>query len=125
MAVEIKICGMTNADDVATALEYGADYIGFVLYDKSPRGITPQLLRKIMDSTDSNLKAVGVFVNESRDYVKKVVDDCGLYAAQLHGCEDPSSFVDFGPRTWRAVSLGEYDNCKVDRSYSAERYSRF
>ncbi len=123
MAVEIKICGMTNADDVATALEYGADYIGFVLYDKSPRGITPQLLRKIMDSTDSNLKAVGVFVNESRDYVKKVVDDCGLYAAQLHGCEDPSSFVDFGPRTWRAVSLGEYDNCKVDlKEWAVDRF---
>ena len=123
MAIEIKVCGMTNADDVAAAIEYGADYVGFVLYDKSPRGITPQLLQKIMDSVGSTLKAVGVFVNESRDYVEKIVDDCGLYAAQLHGCENPSDFVDFGPRMWRAVSLGEYDNCKVDlKEWSVDRF---
>ena len=114
---------MTNVDDVEAAIEYGADYVGFVLYDKSPRGITPQLLRKIMGGVDSDVKAVGVFVNESRDYVERVVDDCGLYAAQLHGCENPNDFVGFGPRMWRAVSVGEYDSCKVDlEQWQADRF---
>ena len=123
MKIEIKICGMTNSDDVKAAVDYGVDYVGFVLYDKSPRGITPQLLRKILDSTGSDLKAIAVFVNESRDYVEKIVNDCGLYAAQLHGCEDPSDFAGFGQRIWRAVSVGEYDSCKIDvKEWQVDRF---
>ncbi len=123
MEIEVKICGMTNVVDVMAAVEYGADYIGFVLYDKSPRGISPGLLSEIMDVIGSGVKAVGVFVNESRDYVEKVVNDCGLYAAQLHGCESSDDFVDFESRMWRAVSLGENDNCKVDiEKWKADRF---
>jgi phosphoribosylanthranilate isomerase len=123
MAVEIKICGMTNKEDVSVALDCGADYIGFVLYDKSPRGITAQLLRKIMDSFGSELKAVAIFVNETRDFVEKIVDDCGLYAAQLHGCENPADYIGFESRMWRAVSVGRYDSCKIEfDKWSAERF---
>lgn len=123
MSIDVKICGMTNVDDVVAAIEYGADYIGFVLYDKSPRGITPELLRKIMDGIDFDIKAIGVFVNESRDYVEKVMDDCGLYAAQLHGCEAPDDFVDFGKRMWRALSLEKDTDCKVELGkWAAERF---
>ena len=46
---DVKICGLTSRDDAMFALESGADYIGFVLYGKSPRGITPGKMADIIE----------------------------------------------------------------------------
>ncbi len=122
MTVEIKICGMTNVDDVKAALDYGADYVGFVLYDKSARGISVSLLRDIMGKIPVEAKAVGVFVNESREFVEKTVKECGLYAAQLHGSESAEMFVDCSVRIWRAVWVGKNVKHKINPGeWQAER----
>ena len=102
MALEIKICGMTNADDVRAALDLGADYVGFVLYAKSPRGVTAGAMRRILDQV-AGVRAVGVFVNTPADEVAQVADDCGLHAVQLHGDELPSAARSGARRVWRAV----------------------
>ena len=60
----IKICGITNLEDAQTAVDAGADALGFVFYEKSPRKIDQETARKIVAKLPSNIEKVGVFVNE-------------------------------------------------------------
>jgi phosphoribosylanthranilate isomerase len=83
----IKICGTTNLEDALTAANAGADALGFVFYDRSPRKSDEESARKIVAELPSNIEKVGVFVNEPVERVLKVVAQVGLTAAQLHGVE--------------------------------------
>ncbi|MDD4870322.1 MAG: phosphoribosylanthranilate isomerase [Kiritimatiellae bacterium] len=105
MSVEVKICGITNRDDALCALDLGADYLGFVLYAKSPRAITAKSLSKLLDALNCKCKAIGVFVNECRAQVEKIAVDCGLHAVQIHGDELFSEFIHFPVPVWRAVKF--------------------
>lgn len=88
--MKIKICGITNAEDAKVAVEAGADALGFVLYRKSPRYVEPQVLKRIIATLPPFVIPVGVFVNEELGIVRKIMDDCGLELAQLHGDESAS-----------------------------------
>mgnify|MGYP001572702186 CR=1 FL=1 len=101
--VEIKICGLTSVDDARAALDLGADYLGFVLFPKSPRYVTVSALAAILDKLPHPCRAVGVFVNEPRRVVDSVAAACGLYAVQLHGDERAGEFSDMPLPVWRAV----------------------
>ncbi|MDA1044619.1 MAG: phosphoribosylanthranilate isomerase [Verrucomicrobia bacterium] len=107
MALLVKICGMTNRDDALYALEAGADYLGFILYSKSPRGISAFKLTHLLDRAESLTCAVGVFVNMAADDIRTIVNDCNLCAIQLHGDESPEDYTDLGRPLWRAVKLQE------------------
>jgi phosphoribosylanthranilate isomerase len=61
----IKICGMTNLEDALTAVDAGADAVGFVFYAKSPRNITVEAARAIVEKLPDNVEKIGVFVNDS------------------------------------------------------------
>lgn len=103
--VEVKICGLTNRDDALAALEAGADYLGFVIYGGSPRGIAAGDAARILAGIGVPVRAVGVFVNESRANVEQIAGDCGLYAVQLHGDEEADDFVGMPVALWRSVRL--------------------
>ncbi|MDI6774151.1 MAG: phosphoribosylanthranilate isomerase [Verrucomicrobiota bacterium] len=103
MPLEIKICGLTNAEDAAAAAALGADYLGFVLYPKSPRATNARALARILSEMPQTARAVGVFVNSPRDEIEAVAADCGLRAVQLHGDEQPEDFRDMPAPVWRAV----------------------
>jgi phosphoribosylanthranilate isomerase len=79
----VKICGITNLEDALTAVEAGADALGFVFYEKSPRNITPETVSEIVLKLPRNLEKVGVFVGESAEYINEIVRKAGLTAAQL------------------------------------------
>jgi phosphoribosylanthranilate isomerase len=86
----VKICGMTNLEDALTAVEAGADAVGFVFYGKSPRNISVEVAREIVEKLPESVEKVGVFVNECEDSICAVADEAGLTAVQLHGDdEDP------------------------------------
>lgn len=122
MAVEVKICGLTNVEDACAALDAGADYLGFVLYPESPRGIPASRLSEILDALDRPCKAVGVFVNAPRDEVERIARDAGLYAVQLHGDEPAEDFVDFPITIWRAVHVDKAGASPDPESWPAARY---
>ena len=61
----IKICGMTNLEDALTAVDAGADAVGFVFYEKSPRNITVEGAREIVQKLPESVEKIGVFVNGS------------------------------------------------------------
>jgi len=89
--VRIKICGITNLEDARTALEAGADALGFNFYWRSPRYITPQNARLIIKELPSSLLTVGVFVNEDGPgTAARIAAEAGVTAVQLHGDESPA-----------------------------------
>jgi len=105
MPIKIKICGMTNPQDAEAAIEAGADALGFVFYAKSPRSIKPAVAKRIIAHLPPFVIPVGVFVNQDRDTIRNVFDECGLAFAQLHGDETPTFCESLGRPVLRALRL--------------------
>lgn len=88
--MRIKVCGMTQADQVMQLDEMGVEFAGFIFYPKSPRYVYRFMPRpEIKKIKGKAINKVGVFVNAPIEEVLETVDDCGLYIVQLHGDETP------------------------------------
>ena len=86
----VKICGTTNLEDALTAVEAGADAVGFVFYEKSLRNISVEAARNIVEKLPESVEKIGVFVNEMEETLCDVADRIGLTSVQMHGDnEDP------------------------------------
>ena len=86
----VKICGITNLEDALTAVNAGADAVGFVFYEKSQRNMESKAVAKIVKELPPAVEKVGVFVNQFEDAICTVADEAGLSGVQLHGDnEDP------------------------------------
>ncbi len=105
MSVEVKICGITTLEDALKAIELGADYLGFILYKKSPRYIEPAALELLTSKLPADIKRVGVFVNSPIDEVLQIADQCSLSVLQFHGDEDLRSLPALPLPAWKAVRL--------------------
>jgi phosphoribosylanthranilate isomerase len=81
----VKICGMTNLEDALTAVEAGADAVGFVFYEKSPRNVSVEAAREIVEKLPVGVEKVGVFVDLESKQIREIVLAVGLSAVQLHG----------------------------------------
>jgi len=88
MTVKVKICGLTSLWDALKSAEYGADYLGFVFYPKSPRFILPEKAFDIIRQLPKGVKTVAVVVNVDIDFIKSLLDH-GFDLVQLHGDETP------------------------------------
>ncbi len=88
-APKIKICGITNIDDAAKAIQLGADLLGFNFYPQSPRFIEPLKAEKIIGKLPAFIDTVGVFVNADADVIRKTAGDLMLDWVQPHGDETP------------------------------------
>ena len=90
MNYRIKICGITRVSDACFASEIGVWALGFIFYKKSKRFISKADAKSIINEVrkNSDVKIVGVFVNETLDNVNSIADDLGLDYVQLHGDED-------------------------------------
>lgn len=89
-ATRVKICGITCLEDALCAVEAGADALGFVFYDKSPRCLSAPEAGKIVASLPPFVTTVGLFVNEAPDRVRRIMTTAGLQVVQLHGDESPA-----------------------------------
>lgn len=84
----IKICGICSVDDAAIACNAGADAIGLVFYEKSPRNVTLESAAEIVASLPPLVSVVGLFVNSSDEEVRQVLSRVQLDLLQFHGDED-------------------------------------
>ena len=82
--MRVKICGITNFQDAIQAIDAGADALGFVFYQDSPRYITPANAKKIIDKLPPFIGRVGLFVNEGIDTIDTISKYCDLTLSQIH-----------------------------------------
>ena len=84
---KIKFCGLSRAEDIIAANELNVDYVGFVFAPKSKRFINRPKARELKSKLKPPIKAVGVFVNESINNIKSMLDENIIDMVQLHGDE--------------------------------------
>jgi phosphoribosylanthranilate isomerase len=89
MSVRVKICGITNVEDALRAAEAGADALGLIFVEGTPRHVTPDQAASIVAALPPFVAAVGVFWDHPPAYVEAVAASCRLAAVQLHGEEPP------------------------------------
>lgn len=97
--MRVKICGLTNIDDAAEAVQLGAWAIGLIHYDRSPRAVAPAEAAEIGAAFRRKCEVVGVFVNPTLDEVAKAVEDAQLTMVQLNGAEGVSFCGEVARRT--------------------------
>jgi len=105
MSVKVKICGITNSIDALHAVDAGADALGFVFYNKSPRSVNSTVVKSIVDTLPPFVLPVGVFVNEDANVVRDIMDECGLALAQIHGEESADYCQSIGRPVIRGIRL--------------------
>jgi phosphoribosylanthranilate isomerase len=91
---QIKICGLTRPNQARACADLGADAVGLVFFEKSPRNVTLEQAAAIKAVLPSRVAAVGVFVDPDRDFLANTVRRCGLDMVQLHGSEPPEFVAD-------------------------------
>lgn len=103
----VKICGIRRPEDAQLAVDLGADALGFVFWPNSPRAVTAEQARIVIDRVPPFVATVGVFVNQAPSDVLDTVRRAGLTAIQLHGDEDASAYAGCGWRVIKALPVGE------------------
>ncbi len=115
----IKICGITRVEDALAAARSGADALGLVFYEKSPRHVTVQQAAQLAPVVPPFVTVVGLFVNPSEDEVRKVLREVPLDVLQFHGEEPPEFCAQFGRPYLKAVRVKP----GVDLLQCAARYA--
>ncbi len=117
----VKICGITNLEDACLAVEYGADALGFVFYEGSPRHVFPETVREIISHLPPFVTTVGVFVNAPPQEIREVMDLAGLDVVQLHG-DEPQEECSLFPRVIKAFRVRELSDIERLKGYSVSAY---
>ena len=90
--MRVKICGITNLEDALDAVNAGANALGFVFYEPSPRYIKPIDAKKIVEQLPPFVQAVGLFVNESSKHINDICHFAQIQLAQIIDDEDNTEF---------------------------------
>ncbi len=123
--MKIKICGLTNLEDVLCASELGADFLGFIFYNKSPRNNELNNVSRILNSYNGKAGPVAVFVNESYETIVHVCSEANIKIIQLHGTEDHvliSKLQDKGFEIFKALSVKDKLSFDYDIKLKPDRF---
>lgn len=120
MPIEVKICGLTSLADARYCAGAGADYLGFVFHEASPRNVVPAVVKEIAEWLHGP-EIVGVFVDRSPDDVNAIAAEAGLTMAQLHGDESPEACEEIDLPVIKAFRVRESDTA----TSLAERFDAY
>ena len=101
----VKICGITNLEDARIAVQAGADALGFIFVENTPRFVTPEQVAPIVRRLPPFVTPVGVFWDHPTGHVKAVIEACGLRAVQFHGDEKPEDCQGYGVPVIKTIKL--------------------
>lgn len=120
MTIKVKICGITNLTDALHAAELGADALGFVFVEDSPRFVKPLDASQIIERLPPFLSKVGLFVNPSIDEVNHVINTCSFDLIQFHGDESSSFCEQFNLPYIKAISVkSELSLVEYEKKYES------
>lgn len=100
--MRIKICGITNLSDAINAINAGADALGFVFYKKSPRYIEPLKAKEIVEEIAPFVQTVGLFVNESLEFINETCKNSKMQLAQII---DDENTLDYSKLTVKYIKV--------------------
>jgi phosphoribosylanthranilate isomerase len=103
MTVEAKICGLSTGETVDAAVRFGARYVGFVTYPKSPRHISTETMRALGARVPKSVMRVGLFVDPDDELLDEKLATGALDMLQLHGSETPARVAAIKQRTGKLV----------------------
>jgi phosphoribosylanthranilate isomerase len=119
--VRVKICGITNHQDAALAVELGADALGFIFYPGSPRYIAPGDARNIVDALPPFITPIAVVVNASVATVSKIMAVSGCRIAQVSGNEPPEYLQRLAWPAVKSIAISTMQDLAVITKYQAAR----
>ncbi len=122
MPVKVKICGITNFADAMAAVEAGADALGFVFYDQSPRSVSVEAAAILIRQLPPFIMKVGVFVNAPEDLVVSAIRECGLNLLQFHGEESPEYCLQFGLMSMKAFRIRDATSLQALLDYHTDAW---
>ena len=122
MSTVVKICGITNAPDALAAAAAGADALGLMFYEGSPRHITVKAATEIARQLPPFVIKVGVFVNAPEDAVLRAIGECGLNILQFHGDETPEYCGLFPVMTIKAFRVQDSGSLKALADYQTDAF---
>jgi phosphoribosylanthranilate isomerase len=122
MTVKVKICGITNLEDATAAVAAGADALGFVFYERSPRYLTVEAAAAIIRRLPPYPIKVGLFVNAPEQLVFRAIAGCGLGLLQFHGDEPPDYCLQFGLMSMKAFRLRDAASLETLSLYPTEAW---
>ena len=109
MIIQVKICGLNTPDAVRAVIRAGADFAGFVFFEKSPRFVTPSRAAELGGFINNSTKKVGLVVDANNETLEHIVDEANLDMLQLHGKESPARVAEirekFGLPVIKALSI--------------------
>ena len=116
MLVKVKICGITNLEDARVAIDAGADALGFILYEQSPRRISMDAAAEIIRALPQpTVLTIGVFVDAPAEAVASAAKKCGFQGLQFHGNETPEYCAGFDDRFSILKAFQIRDEQSLDR----------
>ncbi len=107
--MKIKICGITNLEDALDAIEAGADALGFVFYEKSPRYIDQFEAKRIVEQLPPFIQTIGLFVNENSTFINQVCTNAKMQLAQII---DDDHYTDFASLNYKYIEVVRAQNEK-------------
>ena len=119
MQTKVKICGMTDAATIQTAIDHRVDYLGFVFYQKSPRNLTPKQATLLTKNIPSHINKVAVIVNETDQFIEYIKNDFDTF--QLHGDEDLNRVKELKKKCNKKIIKA----IKVTNENSAKKFQQF
>ena len=122
MGVRVKICGITNRDDALAAAAAGADALGFMFYEPSPRHLSLAVAAEIIRALPPFIAKVGVFVDAPAELVQRAIKECGLDTVQLHGDESPDYCREFTVQTIKAFRVRNEETLKQLPAYKTSAW---
>lgn len=119
--MQVKICGLSTADTVEAAVKAGADYLGFIFFDASPRNVTPRRVFEIAAKVPPTVKRVAVVVDAADDALTTILSHAPIDLLQLHGGEPPERVREirtkYGIPVMKAVPLAEEADISAAKMY--------
>jgi len=122
MNTRVKICGITSVADGQAAAEAGADLIGLMFYEPSPRYVSLDAAAGIARALPPEVQRVGVFVNPTTELVRRAIGECQLSLLQFHGDEPPDFCTQFGLMSLKAFRIRDAASLDALPNYATDAY---
>ncbi len=123
MSVKVKICGVTNFEDASAAVDAGADALGFMFYESSPRNVPVKAAADIIRQLPPFVAKVGVFVNAAEETVRRAIAECGIDTLQFHGDETPGYCRRFLPlKIYKAFRMENLESLRALPGYRTDAW---